>query len=82
MCLAVPARVVNVTGGTADVQLHGEAGSFQASTDLAPETRAGDYVLVDRGMILRVIDKDEADTLLAIYSEMGELLDEPEIMDA
>jgi hydrogenase assembly chaperone HypC/HupF len=78
MCLVLPARVVSVSGATAKILLHGEQQPVSASTELVPDLRPGDIVLVDRGMVLRVIEPDEAAAILAIYAEMEQLMEEAE----
>ncbi len=82
MCLVLPARVVRVSGATAEVLLHGEQQPVSASTELVPDLRSGDFVLVDRGMILRVIEAGEAEAILAIYTEMEQLLEEADAVHA
>lgn len=32
---------------------------------------AGDYVLVDRGLVLKTTDQAEAETILAMYAELA-----------
>ena len=76
MCLVLPARVVSVSSATAEVLLHGEQQPVSASSELVPDVKPGDFVLVDRGMILRIIAPDEAEAILAIYAEMGQLMEE------
>jgi len=82
MCLVLPARVVSVSGATAEVLLHGEQQPVSASTALAPDLRSGDFVLVDRGMILNIIEPAEAEAILAIYAEMEQLLEEADSVHA
>ena len=78
MCLVLPARVVSVSGATAEVLLHGEQQPVSARTELVADLALGDFVLVDRGVILRVIEPGEAESILAIYAEMEQLLIEEE----
>jgi hydrogenase assembly chaperone HypC/HupF len=75
MCLVLPARVVSADTRTAEIELH-DGERIVASTELTPEVQPGQYVLVDRGMVLRVIEPEEAAAILAIYAEMAELLEE------
>ena len=82
MCLVLPARVVSVSDATAEVLLHGEHRAVSASTELVPDLAPGDIVLVDRGMVLRVIEPHEAEAILAIYAEMEQLLEEAESIRA
>lgn len=74
MCLVLPSRVVVVDGEQVEVELaNGER--VMASAVLRPDVRVGDYVLVDRGMIVETIAEEEARTILEMYREIGELLD-------
>jgi len=43
---------------------------------LQPDIRPGDYVLVDRGLIIEKIEPAEAAAILQMYAEMGDLLGE------
>ncbi len=74
MCLVPPARVIAVNGQEAAVELHG---GMQATVSIAlqPDVAAGHYVLVDRGLVIRVIDAAEAEAIIAMYDEIGDLLD-------
>ncbi len=82
MCLVLPARVVSVSGATAEVLLHGQQQPVSASTELVPDLRPGDFALVDRGMILRVIEPAEAEAILSIYAEMDQLLEQEDAVHA
>ncbi len=71
MCLAVPARVVNVDtdAETADVMLGGIRKSI--STALLDEVAEGDYVLVHVGYALHRLDAGEAEATLDLMREAG-----------
>jgi len=73
MCLVLPARVVAVQGDEAEIELLGGSRA-SASLALRPETAVGQYVVVDRGLVLEIIEADEAETILAMYAEIGDLL--------
>jgi hydrogenase assembly chaperone HypC/HupF len=75
MCLVLAARVVSRAEQSAAIELH-DGERVVASTELTPDVQPGQYVLVDRGVVLRVIEPEEAEAILAIYTEMAELLDE------
>jgi hydrogenase assembly chaperone HypC/HupF len=73
MCLIVPSRVVALDGQRATIELpDGQHATVDAS--LVPEVGLGQYVLVDRGLVLEVIDPAEADAILAMYAEIGDVL--------
>jgi hydrogenase expression/formation protein HypC len=75
MCLVLPAKVLAVHDQTADVELHG---GMQATVSLAvqPDVAVGQYVMVDRGLVLSLIEPEEVETILAMYDEIGQLLAE------
>jgi hydrogenase expression/formation protein HypC len=75
MCLAVPGKVVEITG---EGELRMGKVDFsgvqrQACLAYVPEVQLGDYVLVHVGFALCVIDEDEAQATLEALRELGEL---------
>ena len=78
MCLAVPGRLLSVTG-EAPLMRAGRVdfGGVvkEVNLDFVPEAQIGDYVLVHVGFALTVIDESEAAQVFALLREMGELLD-------
>ncbi len=74
MCLVLPSRVLALRGHEAEVELaDGQRALVDAS--LRPDVTVGAYVLVDRGLIVEIIAKDEAQAILSMYAQIGELLD-------
>ena len=73
MCLAVPAKVIEVNGHLATVDIVGNTRSVGVS--LTPEVQPGDYVLVHAGFSIQVIDEEEAHATLALLEEMADLED-------
>ena len=72
MCLALPARVVELTDGdNAVVDLGGVRKSI--SLALVDEVAIGDYVIVHVGFALQKLDEDEALATLALFREIGAL---------
>jgi hydrogenase expression/formation protein HypC len=75
MCLAVPGKIVNVSGQdelrAGDVSF----GGIVKRVNLAyvPEARVGDYVMVHVGFAISVVDENEAATTLKYLVQMGEL---------
>jgi hydrogenase assembly chaperone HypC/HupF len=74
MCLVLPMKVVSVAGDRAEVEQQGGQRATVNST-LQPEVKPGDFVLVDRGVIIEIIDTAEATAILEMYAEIGDLLD-------
>jgi hydrogenase assembly chaperone HypC/HupF len=73
MCQILPCRVVGVIDSRAELELF-DGQRATAGTFLQPDVSVGDYVLVDRGLVVERIDADEAQAILAMYREMDELL--------
>ncbi|SDH27146.1 HypC/HybG/HupF family hydrogenase formation chaperone [Roseospirillum parvum] len=78
MCLAVPARVVEVLP---EAMARIDAGGVlkDISVALVPEVAAGDYVIVHVGHALGRLDAEEAQHTLDLIAEMaaaGEACDE------
>ena len=78
MCLAIPGRVIEITG--ADSYFRTARVSFggiikQVSLACVPEARVDDYVLVHVGMALSVIDEKEAAEVFSYLKEMGDIED-------
>ena len=76
MCLILPSRVTAVREAEADVEL-ADGQQTTVSTLVTPTVSAGDYVLVDRGLVVQTISADEARTISALYAEMGSLAELP-----
>jgi len=68
MCLAVPARVVELNGDTAIVDLDGIR--KETSTMLLDKVAVGDYVLIHVGYALERIDPLEAAKTLTLFAEL------------
>jgi hydrogenase expression/formation protein HypC len=72
MCLAIPARVEELTNlGNAIVNLGGVR--KEISLALVEDVVVGDYVIVHVGYALNKLDEEEAKLTLAAFAEMGEL---------
>ncbi len=83
MCLAVPGKVVEITG---DGELRMGKVDFsgvqrQACLAYVPEVEIGDYVLVHVGFAISRIDEQAAHETLAALAEIG-ALDEMEAPEA
>jgi len=69
MCLAVPMKVLEVSGSRAVVNLEGVQRSV--SLDLLEDVKAGDYVIVHAGFAIEKLKPDEAQKTLDLFREMG-----------
>jgi hydrogenase expression/formation protein HypC len=71
MCLALPARVIELLGDDqAIVDLGGVRKTI--SIALAAEAQVGDYVIVHVGHALGVLDEAEALATLALFAELAQ----------
>lgn len=71
MCLAIPARVVELIG---DDRAMVEMGGVQKEVSLAlvDDVDEGDYVIVHVGFALNKLDPEEAARTLALFAEMDD----------
>jgi hydrogenase expression/formation protein HypC len=72
MCLPLIARIVAVQGELAEAELL-EGERVRVSTALHPEVTVEQYVLLDRGMIIELIDADQVEEMLQFYTELTEM---------
>ena len=72
MCLAVPARVIEMEGRKARVDVLGNV--RPADLALLDEVKVGDYVLVHAGFAIQRLEPDDAEETLGLFREMGEAL--------
>jgi len=68
MCLAIPAKVLEVHGNKARVDF-GEGVVREINVSLV-DVKEGDYVLVHAGFAIHVLDKEEAEQTLKLWEEM------------
>lgn len=69
MCLAMPARVVEIReGDLAVVDLAGVR--KEVSLALVDDVAEGDYVILHVGYALQKLDTEEAEKTLALFAEM------------
>lgn len=72
MCLALPARVVELRGNELGVV---DLGGVRKEISLAliEGVQEGDYVIVHVGYALSKLDTEEAEATLRMFAEMGEI---------
>ena len=76
MCLAVPARIVELTDDRAVVDAMGNR--FNCRTTLTPEVKLGDIVLIHAGFAIAAIDEEEAHKTWELIAEFDEFQKEQE----
>jgi len=76
MCLAIPGKVVSISGDDPLTRL-GKVnfGGIikEASLAYVPEVNLGDYVIVHVGFALSKVDEDEAQKVFQYLKKIGEL---------
>lgn len=75
MCLAVPGKLISVSGEDLNRMGKVSFGGVVKEVSLAyvPEARVGDYVIVHVGFALSVVDEVEAGRVFEYLQEMGDL---------
>lgn len=77
MCLAVPGKILTITGE--DVLRSGSVsfGGINKQVNLAyvPEAKVGDYVIVHVGFAISIVDENEARQTFEYLKQMGELVE-------
>ena len=73
MCLAIPARIIQLQGDKAVVDAMGN--QFRARTTLLPQAKLGDLVLVHAGFAISTIEEDEAKKTWQLIAEIDEFND-------
>ena len=68
MCLAVPAKVLEVNGDIAKVDFG--QGIVREVNVMLVEARVGEYVLVHAGYAIQMIDREEAEETLRLWDEI------------
>jgi len=75
MCLAIPARIIELEGDHAVVDAMGN--HFKARTTLLPDARLGDLVLVHAGFAIATVDEEEAKKTWELIAQIDSFNDTP-----
>ncbi len=70
MCLAIPARIVELEGDKAVVDAMGNR--WRAKTTLLPQAKLGDLVLIHAGFAISLVDEEEAKKTWQLIAEINE----------
>ncbi len=70
MCLGIPAKVIEINGYMAEVEIGGTR--REASLQLVPDAKVGDFVLIHTGYAIQKIDEKEAEETLELLKQLGE----------
>ena len=67
MCVAYPGKVINIEGGTAEVDFAGNIASVRIGL---VNVKVGDYVLVHAGMAIEAMDEEQARGVFEAWEQM------------
>jgi hydrogenase expression/formation protein HypC len=70
MCLAIPARIVELEEDVAVVDAMGNR--WKAKTTLLPEAKLGDLVLIHAGFAISLVDEEEAKETWQLLAEIAD----------
>ena len=70
MCLAIPAKIMNLSGDKANVDF-GQGVLREVNVSLV-EAKVGDYVLVHAGYAIQVIEEQEAKETISLWNSILE----------
>ena len=73
MCLAIPARIVELKGDKAVVDAMGNR--WKAKTTLLPEAKLGDMVLIHAGFAISLVDEEEAKETWQLLAQIANFED-------
>jgi hydrogenase expression/formation protein HypC len=75
MCLAIPARIIELDEDIAVVDAMGNR--FKAKTTLLPEARIGNLVLIHAGFAISLVNEEEAKKTWDLIDEINKFQDTP-----
>ena len=75
MCLAIPARIIELEKDNAVVDAMGNR--YRAKTTLLPEAKLGDLVLVHAGFAISLVDEEEAKKTWQLIAEINDFQNTP-----
>jgi hydrogenase expression/formation protein HypC len=76
MCLAIPARIVELEGDRAVVDAMGNR--WRAKTTLLPQAKTGDLVLIHAGFAISLVDEEEAKKTWELLAEIDNFQKTPD----
>lgn len=73
MCLAIPARIIELETDRAVVDAMGNR--WKAKTTLLPKAKLGDLVLIHAGFAISIVDEEEAKKTWQLIAEINDFRD-------
>ena len=68
MCLAIPAKVIEIKGQDAVVEFHNVRRDVRL--DLVDDCQVGDFVLIHAGFVINKLDEQSAQESIALFNEL------------
>ncbi|MDO4542508.1 MAG: HypC/HybG/HupF family hydrogenase formation chaperone [Bacillota bacterium] len=69
MCIAMPGKIIEITGNKATVDF---SGTEVKANVMMVDAKVGDYVLVHAGCAIEVLSQSRAEEMLEIFKELEE----------
>ena len=69
MCLAVPAKIIEISGSTARVEIGGNV--REANLSLVEDPKVGDYIMLHAGFAIAKYEPEEALRTLKLLKELA-----------
>ncbi len=73
MCLAIPAKITELNGNFATVDMAGN--TMKISTILMPDLNVDDYVIIHAGFAINKLDEYEAQESLKVLRQIAEAME-------
>lgn len=73
MCLAIPGRIIEIDNKTNMARIDVMGAERDASVDLVPDAKVGDYILTHAGFAITIIDEAEAAETIGLIEELAQL---------
>lgn len=70
MCVAAPGKIISIEGNAATVEYN--TNKISANIGIV-NAKVGDWVLVHAGLVIQVLDEDEAQSMLELFRELEEI---------
>jgi len=70
MCLAIPMKVITVSGNEAVAEVGGA--EYQANLTILPDIKIGEYIIVHAGFAIERLDEESALETLQIWQDIAE----------
>lgn len=75
MCLAIPAKVVEINGSSAKVDFG--SGVLREVNVMLVDVKIGEYVLVHAGYAIQVLDKKSAEETIRLWNQILSEFEQP-----